>query len=179
MLSPDPNRPKPSDDPRLNDEGLKRRFAAEMLRRPGEPFRVAYELFVDNPNDEYSNMVSTLAARDWAHDPIVIAERQRLQTEIGQAAELPTKETIMLEILDLARTSKTVPDRLKAYAQYSEMQGYTGRNSGAGAGIAMYANKVMLVKDHGTDEQWESGLKAQQQKLIREARESRERATEH
>lgn len=159
----------------MKDEALMKRFAAEQLRKPGQDFEICMAIFSNGP--------LAFAAIDlWNADPVVLTERLRLQQEYGERAELPSKETVMLEILALGRDSKlAVRDRLNAYNLYSEMNNYTGRNSGAAlAPVNLFANKVMMVTDHGTDEEWEKAAAEQQETLVRTARENAQRnATTH
>lgn len=159
----------PREDPRIKDDGLKRRFAAEQLRQPGRDYHIALGLIPEGH-------VAAAAVNTWRNDPVVIAERLRLQNDYGERAELPTKETVMLEILALGReTSHMVSDRLKAYALYSELNNYTGRNSGVAPQVNLFSNKVMLLRDHGSQADWEAGAKAQQANLVKEARADAER----
>lgn len=153
----------PLNDERLKDVSLKKRFAAEQLRQPGKDIHIALGLIPET-------QIAIAAVNAWNKDPEVIRERLRLMEEYGQRAELPTKETVALEILEMARESKhTVTDRLKAYSQYNEMMNYTGRNSGQQAAVNIFSNKVMLLKDHGTNDDWEARAVAQQSGLVKDA----------
>ena len=164
----------PTLDPRVQDEGFKKRYAAETLRRPQERYRVACDMM--GRRTQYDNDVACYASNCWENDLTVIIERKRLLNEYGEMAELPTKETVMKEVLELGRgTLNTVSDRLKAYVVYNEMMGYTGRGSNVSPSTTIFASKVMVVRDKGTDAEWEARLKIQQTKLIQDARDDRER----
>lgn len=164
----------PSKDPRIEDESLKKRFAAEQLRQPGSEHHIVLTLIPDNPD------VAMHALSVWRNDPVVIRERLRLEQEYGERAELPSKETVLKEILGLARKDNfTVNERLNAYKLYSEMQGYSGRTANTATSVSIQANKVMYVKDHGPDQSWESRAETQQQNLVNAARDDAQRNTTH
>ena len=79
-------------------------------------------------------------------------------------------------MLGLARAKQfTLNERLNAYKLYSEMSGYTGRNSAAAPSVSVFANKVMYVRDQGSDDSWEQRAAAQQAKLVQEAKSDSER----
>jgi hypothetical protein len=163
----------PDTDPRLNDLALMKRYAAEQLRRADEDNRdylIALELIGD-PG------VANIAVGRWNADPVVMSERLRIQEEYGERAELPTKETVCKEVLTLARKgSFTAAERLKAYSLYAEMSGYTGRGAAQPASVAVYANKVMYVKDHGPNTSWEDRAKVQQAELVQAAKDDARRS---
>lgn len=159
-------------DPRLKSITLIKRYAAEQVRRADEPnrdFNIALELIGD-PG------VANAAVEMWNADPVCVQERTRLLEEHGERAELPTKETVLKEVLGLARAKQfTLNERLNAYKLYSEMSGYTGRNSAAAPSVSVFANKVMYVRDQGSDDSWEQRAAAQQAKLVQEAKSDSER----
>lgn len=163
----------PFNDERLKDVALMKRYAAEQLRAPGRDIHIALGLIPET-------QIAIAAVNAWNNDPTVIRERLRLMEEYGERAELPTKETIAKEILELARASEhSVPDRLKAYGQYTEMMNYTGRNAGATAAVNIFSNKVMLVKDHGTNDDWEARAVSQQSGLVKQAQDDAARTETH
>lgn len=163
-------------DPRLQSVTLMKRFAAEQLRRAGEvnrDYNIALELVQD-----YG--VANAAVRIWNEHKTVLDERQRLLEEHGERAELPTKEAVLKEVLELARTKHfTVNERLNSYKLYSEMSGYTGRNSAQGPSVNVFANKVMYVRSQGSDASWEKNAAAQQAQLVADARADSERNQTH
>lgn len=162
-------------DPRLRDLSLMKRYAAERLRREDvvTDFTIALELIGD-PG------VAQAAVDRWNSDPVCQQERQRLVEEHGERAELPTKETVLKEVLALARADKySLSEKLKAYSLYSEMSGYTGRNSAAAPSVSVFANKVMYVRSQGTDSDWEKNAAKQQAKLVADARADSERNETH
>lgn len=164
----------PSKDPRIEDESLKKRFAAEQLRQPGSEVHICLSLIPDNTD------VAMAALSVWRNDPIVIRERLRLEQEYGERAELPSKETVLKEILGLARKDNfTVNERLSAYKLYSEMQGYSGSRANVAPSVSIQANKVMYVKDHGPDQSWEERAAKQQSDLVNAARADAERSATH
>jgi hypothetical protein len=159
---------RPETDPRLNDVSLMKRYAAEQLRREDSDDRRDYKIALEML---YDPGLATAAVARWNSDPVVIQERLRLQEEHGERAELPTKETVLKEVLGLARQSGyTMNERLNAYKLYSEMSGYTGRNSAAAPSVSVFANKVMYVRDQGSDDTWEARAAKQQAQLVADAK---------
>lgn len=163
-------------DPRLKSVTLIKRYAADQLRRADEPnrdFNIALELIGD-PG------VADLAVKIWNNDPVCQQERQRLLEEHGERAELPTKETVLKEVLALARNKTyTAGEKEKFYKLYSEMSGYTGRNSAAAPSVSVFANKVMYIPSQGSDKSWEDKAKSQQAALVADARADSERNETH
>lgn len=154
-------------DPRLMSVTLIKRYAAEQIRREHEEnrdFNIALEIIGD-PG------VANAAVALWNADPVCIQERTRLLEEYGEFAELPTKETILKEVLTLARhKGYNARERRDFYSLYSEMSGYTGRNSAAAPSVSVFANKVMYVPAQGSDETWEAKAAKQQAQLVAEAK---------
>ena len=158
-----------ANDPRLTDESLKRRYAAEMVRDGARPHYTAQVII--GYATQYDMSVGALAGNAWPTDEFVLAEMQRIREQKGEAALIPTKETIALELLSLAREqAKTVADRLNAYRLFNDVVGYGQKALGSGPVTNVMANKVMMVKDKGDEASWSAGLMAQQEGLIRDAR---------
>lgn len=166
----------PETDPRLKDITLIKRYAAEQLRRSDEEnrdYRIALEILLD-PG------LATSAVEIWNNDPVLLQERLRLQEEFGERAELPTKETLTKEVLALGRTAAfTVAERLNAYKLVGEMMGFIGRGAAQPTSVAIFANKVMAVKDHGSDDDWESRAAKQQADLVQAAKDDATRNQTH
>lgn len=150
------------------EPALKKAFALELLRNPDNPYQAALKLF---PGFQNSGRAAHVA-RDWLHDPDVLAEQQKLLDERGDEAFLPTLAETARHVFDLAkRDNISVGESLASYRLYAEMRGFLKKDIGTQVNVQNnVVNKVMKVVDHGTDEEWEAKIKAGQMKLIAGAR---------
>ena len=159
----------------LDERDLKRRFALELLRTPNEPFNAARRVF---PADTATAIFKSVA---WPSDPEVLAFIAELTRVEPEQRLLPTKDQMARKIWDIATDTerKVDPrDRLHGLRLFGEVMGYIEKPGAAAAAAAQVtinnsmSNKVMVIRDFGTDEEWEAKAKEQQRKLIAEARAS-------
>jgi hypothetical protein len=149
----------------MTEVQFKLAFAAQLLKigkNPNEAFKAALVIFPDDTT------LALKAATQWVDDPIVIAEKERLLGDGGEESELPSKTELLKEIHDKAKACTFTEDYAKLMRLYMEMRGLINKPV-AGTNIQINNNKVMVVKDHGNDEEWKAGIKAQQVRLINEA----------
>lgn len=145
-------------------DDLKRRFAAETLKNPrAEPFKIILDLGVDTGP-------ALLASTKWPNDPVVLEEKQRLldSKENGELDFLPTKADAARLAWDMANSPAFFDDRLKALKLYSEIRGYIAKPEAVKV-ENNFTNKVMVVKDHGSDADWEAKMREQQDNLKRDS----------
>lgn len=142
---------------------LKHDFAANLLRYPDDPFKAA---FATTPETGIALQI----ARDWPRDPVVQAEQDRLLTTGDAKSFLPTKEAQAKDIYALA-TSVAVADedRLKAHRLYAEIMGFIEKPI-SGSTTNILNQGVMIVRDAGSDEQWQEKASAHQRLLTADAR---------
>jgi hypothetical protein len=142
---------------------LKTRFAEELLREPNE-FKAALIVF---PNDVATAM---RVAGEWAHDTFVASEKLRLLDDLGPKAFLISKEDQAKDIYAIAQDEKLdVEVRLKAHRLYAEIMGNIEKpQTGVNVNVGVQSH-VMVVKDHGTDDEWESKAIKQQARLVEDA----------
>lgn len=149
---------------KLNQQELKLEFAASLLRHPDDPDKAAFAITDDTG-------LALQIARSWPKDPVVIGEQERLLLSGSARTFLPTKEVQARRVYDEATSQKNTPDdRLKAHRLYAELMSYIEKPVGTNVNILNQTQTVMLVKDHGTDEDWEKNLQKQQRTLIGNAR---------
>ncbi len=158
-------------DPRLKDDGLRRIYAREWLRRPHEAFSCAIELF---PLPEDCNL-SAIAAGVWQIDPFVLDEKRRLAEGLltGETSILPSKEKAALIAFEIAEEkSRGVNERLTALRLACDIAGYTGVKAAAPpvSPVNLFVNKVMKVVDKGNERDWTKAAVGQQRGLVAEAR---------
>ena len=88
----------------------------------------------------------------------------------GEEYFLPTKADLARKVWALANTDNlSTNDKLKAYRLYADVRGFIEKGAGVVVNNTMTSNKVMLVRDHGVDAEWEQRCVAQQTTLIQEA----------
>lgn len=139
----------------------KRSFAFHLLRVPDKPFEAASVVFPE----KYQVGLALTAARDWLKDPIVIAEQERILGGVDAKSFLPTKEMQAKDIYAIAKDPLvTVEDRLKAHKQYSEIMGFIEKPA-PGNQVNILNQSVMVVRDLGTDDDWETKAIKQQRTL--------------
>lgn len=153
----------------ITDE-LRERFAAEYLRNGGDVWEAGKACSPSDPSKGIALGAELIA------DDQVQARIKELRDTKGERAFLATKEDVAREIYKLAtgRANQQLEpkEKLAAFRLYSEVMGYIEKPQG---GVSVTQNnlvqKVMVVKDFGTDAQWESAAVEQQRRLISEAAE--------
>lgn len=162
----------------LSEEDLKAakaRFAALLLKTPEVPFIAAQGVFNNTGQAIY-------AAYHWVRDPEVLAEQGRLLEHAGNGELdfVPTKADAARLAWNIAKNSPFEEDRLKAIKLFSEILGYITKPEPVKVENNVTNNhRVMVVKDHGSDADWEQKLKQQQQKLTGQVDNSNVSAVKH
>lgn len=162
----------------LSEEDLKAakaRFAALFLKTPDAPFIAAQGVFNNTGQAIY-------AAYHWPRDPDVIAEQGRLleHSDNGELNFLPSKADAAREAWKTVKEAVFPEDRLKAIKLFSEILGYITKPEPIKVENNVVNNhRVMVVKDHGSDDAWKRKLKDQQQKLTTQVDNSNVSAVKH
>lgn len=151
--------------PLSDEQELKKQFARELLKTPTEPFKVASRLFGDDTGRALQ------VSHRWPHDPEVIGYMQTAIEDMGDLHFLPSKAEAARAAWELSQDQKLDTDnRLKALRLYADIRGYIERQGGITVNQNnITQNKVMVVKDHGSNSDWENAAAAQQAKLISDA----------
>lgn len=145
---------------------IKRAFALRMLECRGDALAAAQRV---SPHD--IPMRLTLL-NDGPGDPDVIAEMDRIVAERGHASFLPDKNALAAAIFEAAGKCKADDDKLKAYKLYADVMGYIEKPGTVVNNNNLVDNRsVVVVKDFGSDDDWERKLQAQQRRLIEDASE--------
>lgn len=143
---------------KLDQQSMKLEFAASLLRHPDDPDKAAFAITDDTG-------LALQIAKSWVRDPVVLGEQERLLLSGGARTFLPTKEVQARRVYDEAlNTKNTTDDRLKAHRLYAELMAFIEKPTATNVNILNQQN-VMVVKDHGTDDDWEKGLQKQQRIL--------------
>lgn len=143
----------------------KEMFAAALLRTPHDPFGAACLVFgMDSAR-------ALEASIKWIHDSFVLQRQAELLQEFGEATFMPSKLTLARRVYELAEDRNTdKKERIAAYKLYADIMGMIERQALIGHQTNVTQNRVMVVRDFGTDDQWESAALKQQTKLIEHAR---------
>lgn len=144
---------------------LKDLFAAALLRQPDNPFAAACSVFgLDTSR-------ALQASAEWINDPYVLTRQAEMLETMGEEAFLPSKLSLARKVFQLAEATKDAKDRLKAYELYGNIMGHIHKQTAiANVTNNVTTNKVMVIKDYGTDEAWEQKAREQQSKLIEHSR---------
>lgn len=143
----------------MDNEALKRDFAANLLRCNDDPWKAGFATHPDAG-------IALQMARDWPRDPFVIAEKAKLLSSSDAKTFLPTKELQAKDIYAMA-TNATIEteDRLKAHRLYAEIMGFIEKPT-PGIQNNILNQGVMIVKDAGSDADWQEKASSQQRTLV-------------
>lgn len=145
----------------MDVSALKRQFAANLYGEPGNPFQAALKMFPDDVGTAAQHAV------EWVNDPEVLAEIERLKNDPSENP-LPTKIEAAQAAWDLANNiflkGKERVDALRLFAEIAGHMPDKTINKNIKSEVS--ANKVMLVKDHGEDSDWEKKLEENQKRLL-------------
>lgn len=152
---------------RRDDVELKKLFAKAMLECNFKPYDAARAVFT-NPTD---GMRAINASDNWPNDPIVKMEQARLIEDLGEESFLPSKVMLAREIYSMGQdTTASIGDRLAAFRLYSDLRQFVPRDKGPQVSLNIQQNRVMVMPDHGSDDDWEKKLVDHQQKAIEHVR---------
>lgn len=135
---------------------------AQLSLREQDAFKIALVIYPDDTSR------ALRVANEWPNDEQVKTFRQSYidAEEDGETAFLPTKAEAARLAWNIARDSGVTEDRLKALKLYADIRGFIERPSVAIQNNTLVQNKVLVVKNFGSDEQWEQQVRKQQTKLI-------------
>jgi hypothetical protein len=149
----------------MDTEDEKKRYGHALAVCPEDAFRAALTVY---PGDAGRALV---VAREWANDPLVIEARDAaIEAALNDDGPVIGKAGVAQMLLDIAREKLTdAKDRIAALDKINEMYGYKTVGEGTGGNTYIDNRSVMIVKDHGTDDEWSAKLRAQQERLIEDA----------
>lgn len=150
-----------------NTQLLKRAFAEAWLRNPSNAFAAALEVTGNDP------VASTQLANSWVGDSEVKAFKNELITEYGEEYFLPSKTSMVHDILDRARKCQHDEDYVKLMKLAADMRGFIEKPGvTVNNNTTFTTNKVMqipvFVNNAGQpidDHEWEQQLIANQERL--------------
>ena len=134
-------------------------FAEALLKNPNNAFVAAKTIF---PRDIATALY---ICQRWPTDEFVLRLQKKLLLEHGEERYLPSKSRIARQIHNVSEDVNDPEMELKALRLYCDVRGYIEK-PGTVVNNSQILNKIMVVKDHGTDDDWENKAIEQQQKLI-------------
>lgn len=151
----------------MSDEtDQKEAYARALLRQPDDAYKAALAVF---PGDIPKALH---VSKTWPQDEDVQAFAQAALDEDGEDEFLPSKAQLARDVYDLAKHEKWVDpkDRIAAYKLYADLRGFIEKpGTTVNNNTLVDRRSVMVVTDHGTDEEWEAKLRAQQAALTHDA----------
>lgn len=146
-----------------DEQRLKVAFAAALLKHPQDMegrFKAALSVTSDTGQ-------ALLMANKWIDDPAVKAEQQRLieNSNEGELDFIGTKAELAREVLTAARESWDGEVKHKFYKLYADIRGFISKPD-TQVNVQVNNNRVMVVKDLGSNEEWEERARRQQGALI-------------
>lgn len=146
----------PEPKPEFETDSNMALFAEALLRNPNNAFEAAKTIFIENSHALY-------ACQRWPDDPYVRKKQREFIKEGGEAKYLPSKSKVARQIHNVSEKVNDAELELKALKLYCDVRGFIEK---PGTVINNQISSVMLVKDHGTDDDWEKKAVQQQQLLI-------------
>lgn len=140
----------------------KTRFAVELLKNRDDPFKAANAVF------SHDARIALQVSREWPDDPFVLEQMAEYEGEVRRSSLLPSKDEYALKVWETASSERamSVDDRLKAYKLFGEIMNYIQKPEPATTNVNIDSRRVMLVKDSGSDEDWEAKIERQQLELV-------------
>ena len=147
-----------------SEDDKKREYALALLRHPDDPFKAAMAVF---PGDAGKALV---VSRDWPNDPIVTGTIEDIPEDQAEQMGVPSKNALAREAwrrIQMTNDHETAFKGIETVRKllYPEEKGGTTVNNNT----LVDNRKVMVVTDHGTNEEWEAKLRAQQARLVEDA----------
>lgn len=151
--------------PESDDIALKKEYAAALLRWPDDPVKAAQSVVGGD-----TQRAIQISIR-WPRDPVVVAHKEELIEEHGAEAFTLSKAELINKLVTIADGERVdAKDRIAALAKVAEIRGFIEK-PGTKVEINNVAPRVMLVRDSGSDDDWERKLAEQQRKLTDDAAE--------
>lgn len=135
---------------------------AQFIADGFSPFVAAIRLWPNDPG------LASMVAVQWPEDPYVIAWGEHIKDEAAAAKKPATKDAHIKRIeLRLPRMSDD--NYLRGERLIAEMSGHIEKATPPSLTVnntQQVVERVMVVRDHGSDSAWEDKLARQQSKLI-------------
>ena len=154
-----------SEQEQENEEELKAEFARLLLQTPDDPFKAALALFPENTNR------ALRVANEWPRDLAVVEARKELVEDEGEDAFLPGKAHLARSIWDRMHKETTDTENFAKLGKlYADVRGFIEKpQTNIQNNIQNTTNKVMVIRESSTSDEWETNLRKQQDRLTNDA----------
>lgn len=143
----------------FNEKEKKRAFAVALTKNPANAFLAALAVEPDTGK-------ALFISQAWVGDPEVLAYQAEVVEEFGDDLDLPNKTELLRKIIARADNCPLDEEAHKYYKLYADIRGYIEKPQNNVNNNIVSVNKVMIVKDHGTNEDWRKKAAEQQRALI-------------
>lgn len=135
---------------------------AAFLLQERDPFKAACMLCPDNTGD------ALWYATNWANDAEVLAELNKLRSDGKNIQSIASKHDLARFYWDMANDTRIeAKDRIAAAEKYGAVSGIHDPKANNTTNINIdNAPRVMVVKDHGSDDAWQAKIERQQRELV-------------
>lgn len=143
-----------------NSEPFYKEQFALFVYQGFSPFLAAMKIW---PSD---NSFAYRISEQWKDDAYVAAHVEKLRGEAEAKIRSPTKEEL---IKDLRKRADGMDDKefIQAFRLLAEMSGHIAKPEPVNVNVQQNVqNRVMVVTDHGSLEEWEEKAKAQHARLV-------------
>jgi len=146
-----------------DQEKYKKQFAQQLLKLQ-DPFKAALSVF---PQEENLNFALKIA-NEWPNDFEVLEAKSELLTE---GFKVHDKEQLRAELIDELRgivknTQEFATDRVRAAEAVGKLAALIEKpETNINANVQNVTNRVMIVREQSTTEEWEANLLKQQDAL--------------
>lgn len=144
-----------------------KRYAYEHLRTPSDSLgAVRRAMGGDNTKCE-DEITAKQVAPLWPTNPYVLQFKRELLEEYGEEHFLPTKADVVKQLYAMGiDPAIDVKDRVAALKECALVRGFIEKPASVNVNTGNTNNRVMVVADYGSDEDWETRALHQQTKLI-------------
>lgn len=142
---------------------LKERFAEAFLKTPNDAFGAACRVFGAD------TIRALAAAQQWPLDTHVLQTQAALLDQWGEDHFLPSRAELARRVWQVGEMATDERNKLAAFKLYAEVRNFVAKDQ-INIQNNVTNNRVMVMKDFGTDENWEKAAAKQQSKLIEHSR---------
>jgi hypothetical protein len=145
----------------LTEKEEKEEFVRFLLETPDDPFKAALALHPDDVGR------ALRIAHEWPQDKEVRASMRARMSEGEEEDFLPTKAELARKVWAKMNKDGLEADEFAKIARlYGEIRGFIEKPTTNISTNTNVLSPVMVVKDNGSDDEWERKLAAQQSKLV-------------
>jgi len=155
-----------SDTDKIDIKKVKLQLAHNLLKFPDDVDK-AIIMTLGGPDIK----AMTWIKENWLDSESFNNLKMKLLNKHGEEYFLPSKADVAREIYTESSKSMHLDDKIKGYELYCKLMGMIKKDAKVSVNVGDTNNKIMLLKDHGSDEEWRKKIRDNQKKLM-ENRES-------